>query len=56
MERCIAAVGEPCKKLVSAARQHTSLDACVGLDGYLYDPHLIFSGKHIQRQMVPKGR
>ena len=53
--KVLAAVGEPCKKLVSAARQHTSLDACVGLDGYLYDPHLIFSGKHIQRQMVPKG-
>ena len=53
--KVIAAVGEPCKKLVSAARQHTSLDACVGLDGFLYDPHLIFSGKNIQRQMVPKG-
>ena len=46
---------EPCKKLVSAARQHTSLDACVDLDGYLYDPHLTISGKHIQRsdRLVP---
>ena len=40
-------------RLVSAFPVCT--DFCVGLDGFLYDPHLIFSGKNIQRQMVPKG-
>ena len=53
----VAAVGDPCRRLVSAARQHSSLDVssvlCIGLDGHLFDPHLIFTGKHIQRQMVP---
>ena len=28
---------------------------CGVAKGYLYDPHLIFSGKDIQRQVVPQG-
>lgn len=52
----IAPVGEPCRKLISSARQHTSLDACIALDGFLFDPHLIFSGQYIQRQMVPNRK
>ena len=51
--KLIAGVGQPCRKLVSAARQHTSLDVLVGLDGWLADPHLILSAVHIQREMIP---
>ena len=55
--KLIAGVGQPCRKLVSAARQHTSLDVLVGLDGWLADPHLIFAAVHIQREMIPdKGK
>ena len=53
--KVIAEVGLPCRRLVSSARKHTSLDVCVGLDGHLYDPHLIYPAKHIQRSMIPKG-
>ena len=35
------------------SREHTSLDVCAGLDGSLYDAHLIFKGEYIQRQMIP---
>ena len=52
-KKVVGAVGEPCRRLVSSAREHTSLDVCVGLDGRLFGAHMIFSGKHIQRQMVP---
>lgn len=52
--KVIAEVGQPCKKLVSAARQHTSLDVMIGLDGHLYAPHIIFAGVYIQRQMIPR--
>ena len=52
-KKVVGAVGEPCRRLVSAAREHTSLDVCIGLDGYLFGAHLIFGGKLIQRQMIP---
>lgn len=52
--KVIAEVGKPCKKLITAARQHTSLDVMIGLDGHLYGPHVIFAGVHIQRQMIPR--
>ena len=45
--KLIAAVGEPCKKLIHAARENTTLDVMIGLDGYLFDPHLIFKGKYV---------
>ena len=51
--KVIAEVGEPCVKLVTAAREHTSLDVLIGMDGYLYGAHLIFKGEYIQRQMIP---
>ena len=55
--KTIAAVGAPCVKLVSAARENTTLDVLVGLDGFLYDAHLIFKGEYVQRQMIPeKGK
>ena len=52
-QKVVGGAGEPCRKLVSSARQHTSLDVMVGLDGHIFGPHLIFAGKTIQRQMVP---
>ena len=51
--KLIAAVGEPCKKIIHSARENTTLDVMIGLDGYLFDPHLIFKGKHVQNQMIP---
>ena len=51
--KLIAAFGEPCKKLIHAARENTTLDVMIGLDGYLFDPHLIFKGKYVQKQMIP---
>ena len=51
--KIVAAVGKPCVKLVTAAREHTSLDVLIGLDGHLYDAHLIFKGEYVQRQMIP---
>lgn len=51
--KLIAEVGKPCLKLVTAAREHTSLDVLVGLDGWLGAAHLIFKGEYIQRQMIP---
>ena len=51
--KIIAEVGKPCVKLVNAAREHTSLDVLVGMDGHLYDAHLIFKGEYVQRQMIP---
>eukprot|EP00966_Prymnesium_polylepis_P321685 7377993-Prymnesium_polylepis.1 len=51
--RVVGEVGKPCVKLVSAAREHTTLDVLVGMDGHLYDAHLIFKGEYIQRQMIP---
>jgi hypothetical protein len=52
--KVIAEVGQPCVRLVSAAREHSSLDVLVGLDGHLYGPHLIFKGEYMQRQMIPR--
>ena len=52
--KVIAEVGTPCLKLVSSARQHTSLDVLVGMDGHLYGPHIIFQGAWVQRQMIPR--
>ena len=51
--KVIAPVGEPCRKLITAAREHTSLDVAIGLDGHLYGPHVIFAGKTLQKAMVP---
>ena len=52
--KVIAEVGKPCIKLVTSARQHTSLDVLVGMDGHLYGPHIIFQGTWVQRQMIPR--
>ena len=43
--KVIVPVGEPCRRLITAAREHTSLDVAVGLDGHLFGPHIIFAGK-----------
>ena len=51
--KIVAEVGKPCVKLVTAAREHTTLDVLIGMDGHLYDSHLIFKGEYIQRQMIP---
>ena len=51
--KILAEVGKPCVKLVTAAREHTSLDVLVGLDGWIGAAHLIFKGEYIQRQMIP---
>ena len=51
--KVIAPVGEPCRRLITAAREHTSLDCAIGLDGHLYGPHVIFAGKTLQKAMVP---
>lgn len=51
--KLLAEVGKPCVKLITAAREHSSLDVCVGLDGHLFGPHVIFAGKVYQRQMIP---
>ena len=51
--KLLAEVGKPCVKLVTAAREHTTLDVLVGMDGHLYDAHLIFKGEYVQRQMIP---
>eukprot|EP00966_Prymnesium_polylepis_P216251 5006150-Prymnesium_polylepis.1 len=37
--KVLAEVGKPCVKLITAAREHSSLDVCVGLDGHLFGPH-----------------
>eukprot|EP00966_Prymnesium_polylepis_P218611 5059915-Prymnesium_polylepis.1 len=51
--KIVAAVGDPCRKLIAAAREHSTLDVAIGLDGHLYGPHVIFKGKLLQRQMIP---
>ena len=51
--KVLAEVGKPCVKLITAAREHSSLDVCCSLDGHLFGPHVIFAGKVYQRQMIP---
>ena len=51
--KIIAEVGKPCVKLVNCAREHTTLDVMISMDGHLFDPHLIFKGEYVQRQMIP---
>ena len=51
--KVVVEVGKPCVKLVTAAREHSTLDVLIGLDGHLYDAHVIFKGEYVQRQMIP---
>ena len=52
--KVIGEAGKPCVKLVTSARQHTSLDVLIGMDGHLYGPHIIFQEAWVQKQMIPK--